>query len=416
MEALRRKNLAAHFEVPMLDSATPINYKSGVSVSDDAYYKDGAGAWTALAITDTFAEIGTTGLYEISLTAAEMNHDQIIIKMTGTGAANNSIVISTLPVDSNLTAIDGALTNGNNADLKLRSLSVQNPAGDAVRFVSSAAEARGLHIESDLGVALNVQSADDHAVQLLGGAAGAGLYSKGGPTGHGGLFESGATSGDGLRVQAIADGHGLHTIGFLTGNGFHSQGGASGDGVMYVGGTSGNGFSCVGGSGNTSGAAFYGGGGGSGILSQGDGVGHGVAFIKGGGVGSKDIDADQASTLAELDAFLAALHGAGAWDGSIAFASLADTSANREVIAKAMKVQDVSAFAIVAGSVMAHNPLYNKIRLQGISYDSNKNPLSMTFKEYPTAADANADTNAIAVHTVTHTYNADGTLNSRKSI
>lgn len=91
------KNEPFELCIPMVDSTTPANFKSGISPADDAYYKDGAGAWTALAITDTFAEIDSTGLYEISLTASELNHDWVVIKVTGAGAANTFVTFRLLP-------------------------------------------------------------------------------------------------------------------------------------------------------------------------------------------------------------------------------------------------------------------------------------------------------------------------------
>jgi len=87
-----KKNTLYYLAVPMVDSATPANFKAGLSPTDTGYYKDGAGAWTALGITDTFAEIGATGIYEIDLTAAELNHDQVIIKLTAAGAADSLVI------------------------------------------------------------------------------------------------------------------------------------------------------------------------------------------------------------------------------------------------------------------------------------------------------------------------------------
>lgn len=76
----------------MINESTPGEFISGETVTDTAYYKDGAGAWTSLAITDTFSEIGSTGIYEIDLTAAEMNHDQVLIKLTSTNGADSMVL------------------------------------------------------------------------------------------------------------------------------------------------------------------------------------------------------------------------------------------------------------------------------------------------------------------------------------
>lgn len=86
-----KKNTAFELVIPMVDSASPASFKTGLTVADTAYYKDGAGAWTSLAITDTFTEIGATGLYEISLTISEMNHDWVVIKASVAGAADTFV-------------------------------------------------------------------------------------------------------------------------------------------------------------------------------------------------------------------------------------------------------------------------------------------------------------------------------------
>lgn len=106
MELHLKKNAAAEIMFPMVDSATPASLKSGVAPVDTAYSKDGAGAWAALAITDTATEIGATGMYTIELTAGEMNHDLIMIKMAVAGAADSVIIIRTFTnnIDSTLTA------------------------------------------------------------------------------------------------------------------------------------------------------------------------------------------------------------------------------------------------------------------------------------------------------------------------
>jgi hypothetical protein len=111
------KNVAAYFIFPMLDKASPESYKTGETVTDTAYYKDGAGSWTSLAITDTVSEVGSTGLYTIDLTAAEMNHDQIIIKLTATNSQDQSIVISTIPNPANIKAISDDTTAAANLEL-----------------------------------------------------------------------------------------------------------------------------------------------------------------------------------------------------------------------------------------------------------------------------------------------------------
>jgi hypothetical protein len=93
MQIEHKKNTAYYLAFPMVDSASPASFKTGVSPVDTAYYKDGAGAWSALAITDTATEVASTGVYEIDLTAAELNHDQVIIKFAVAGAADSAFLL-----------------------------------------------------------------------------------------------------------------------------------------------------------------------------------------------------------------------------------------------------------------------------------------------------------------------------------
>lgn len=92
MQIEHKKNTAYYLSFPAVDSSTPQSFKSGVSPVDTAYYKDGAGAWTSLAIADTATEIGSTGLYEIDLSASELNHDQVVIKFSVSGMADTAFM------------------------------------------------------------------------------------------------------------------------------------------------------------------------------------------------------------------------------------------------------------------------------------------------------------------------------------
>jgi hypothetical protein len=93
-----KKNQAYKVKIPMLDAANPKTFLTGLSPTDTAYYDDGAGD-QALSIADTFSEVGSTGVYTLDLTAAEMNHDVIFIKVTATGAADTAVLIKTYVSD-----------------------------------------------------------------------------------------------------------------------------------------------------------------------------------------------------------------------------------------------------------------------------------------------------------------------------
>ena len=90
---IAKKNAAYYLSFPAIDESSPGSYKTGLTITDTAYYKDGAGAWTSLAIADAASEIGSTGVYEIDLTASEMNHDKVFIKFTATGMADDGVML-----------------------------------------------------------------------------------------------------------------------------------------------------------------------------------------------------------------------------------------------------------------------------------------------------------------------------------
>ena len=195
---------------------------TGKSPVDDAYYKDGAGSWTALTITDEATEIGTTGLYAITLSATEMNHDNIVIKFTETGV--DDLVVTLNMVSSKVTLADGVSHGGtpgaSTATLGLQVLNVTNSA-EAVTITSTS------------GVGLGIQ----------GGGSSPGISVEGGNTG-----------GDGITLLGKSAGHGLSSQGGATGAGIKSQGGATaGHGIWAVGqATTGSGatFEATGGNGN----------------------------------------------------------------------------------------------------------------------------------------------------------------------
>jgi phage gp36-like protein len=93
------KNKANRIVFPMLDTSNPETYLTGLTVADQGFYNDGSG-WLSLTIADTVSEVSSTGMYELDMTAAELNHDLIAIKFTATGAANQQVNIRTTSVAS----------------------------------------------------------------------------------------------------------------------------------------------------------------------------------------------------------------------------------------------------------------------------------------------------------------------------
>ena len=150
-----KKGAAYFLSFSAIDSTTPASYKSGISPVDTAYYKDGAGAWTSLAITDTASEIGSTGVYEIDLTATEMNHDKVMIKFAVSGMADDAYLfdlqgklvddlqdITAAQVNTECDTALGDYDGPTNAEMNARTLlaaSYFDPAADAVANVTLVA-------------------------------------------------------------------------------------------------------------------------------------------------------------------------------------------------------------------------------------------------------------------------------------
>jgi len=107
MEIHRLKNVEAYFSWPMVADDVPADFKTGLTVAVTAYRKTGAGAWASFTPANAIAEISTLGIYILTLSAGEMNYDQIILKFAVTGAQDTAILISTIPVTANVTLVSG---------------------------------------------------------------------------------------------------------------------------------------------------------------------------------------------------------------------------------------------------------------------------------------------------------------------
>jgi len=200
-------------------------------------------------------------------------------------------------VASDLHAIDGALTTGNNAMLTLKQLSIINSAGDAIVATGGGA---GHGINATAGATANY-----NGIRATGGAGGGeGAYFVATGSAKAGLRAYGA-SGPGILATGGTDSVGISFVGNGTGAGILSTGGATGDGLRAAGGaTSGHGIfayaSAVGagikgngagtgaGSGNSAGVQFTGAGSGAGL--------HAIAGATGSGLKAEATSGDGIST------------------------------------------------------------------------------------------------------------------------
>jgi hypothetical protein len=195
-----RKNEEFYLVFPMVlkSGGSAGAFATGLSPVDGAYYKDGSGSWTSLDITATAAEVGSTGVYEITLTAEEMNHDQVLIKFTESGVYDVMINLDLIPVDVRLAdAVEhGGLSGVSTATLSLLNVRIENTdaagidiggsegvkifggnlpalvinsdASDAIQITASGG--KGININSG-NEAINMEASSSDSLRIYSGSA-----------------------------------------------------------------------------------------------------------------------------------------------------------------------------------------------------------------------------------------------------
>ena len=93
--------------LPMYDEAAPDNLKSGLTPTVVVSQDGGAFA----AATNAAAEIGTTGVYALTLTAGEMDADLVTVKVTASGACDQVLALVTDPAAPDLSNLDAAVSS-----------------------------------------------------------------------------------------------------------------------------------------------------------------------------------------------------------------------------------------------------------------------------------------------------------------
>lgn len=164
-----KKNTAYYLSFPAIDSATPSLYASGVTIAIDAYYKDGAGVWTALAIVDTITEIGASGMYELTLSASELNHDKVMVKVSGVGLVDdafqfdlsvkvvtdlNDVAATQIVSAGAIDTLSGAVVNVDSTD------SVTGSVGSVVGNVDGSIGSLGAQAKLDVNTEADTANSD----------------------------------------------------------------------------------------------------------------------------------------------------------------------------------------------------------------------------------------------------------------
>lgn len=148
MEVSHKKNTASYIAIPMLNAATPSQFRTGLTVATLCYYRDEGGPWTEFTLEEAVVEIGVSGMYDLFVSASELNHDKVLIKLTAAGAADTAVMYNTMPKP----AINEAVGDG--------SVYVNHDYGgnDALRIVDQF----GVGLDN---ATVRVYTADDYAAE-----------------------------------------------------------------------------------------------------------------------------------------------------------------------------------------------------------------------------------------------------------
>lgn len=115
IEVVRQKNVATYVTFPLIDSTDDVSFKSSATSPDSEIdaFADGSAPDGFADCTNEATEIGSTGVYYLSLTQSEMNNDYIVIQVKASDANTQAILIRTMVGDvANIaTTDDGGAIN-----------------------------------------------------------------------------------------------------------------------------------------------------------------------------------------------------------------------------------------------------------------------------------------------------------------
>jgi hypothetical protein len=187
---------------PFVDSTDGFTAETALGlVQADVRLKKGTNAW-AQKTSATAPVHEENGYYEVALDTTDtgtLGHLRLAVNKTGALPVWEDFMVMPANVWDSLFGTDilqvdareinGALLNGNNADVSLRSLNITNSVGTALTCASTGGNGHGL--------------------SASGNGTGAGLRAVAGATGAGITATGGATSGNGATVSAPTNGTGL---------------------------------------------------------------------------------------------------------------------------------------------------------------------------------------------------------------
>jgi len=279
-------------------------------VATSKYWDNASGAFDSVAeVLNTAAEIGD-GLYNYVLTAGyALGGTEFVVHTEATQTVAGDIYDTAetylLTGLADIVMVNGSLTDGYNATLKLKKLDIQNSAGDAISAVSTGANGSGF---------VTTGNGSGHGHISTGGATGHGKYNKGGSNSGHGMYSEAIGVGDGTKHVGQGGGAGQRNTGSSAAAGVENLGGGGGaggpgtlntgqltaHGTKNVGGATGHGVYNLGGATSGHGTYSFAPTLGAGIRSEANGLNmSGAVFVKGTGTG-KDIEADEIGDITTI--------------------------------------------------------------------------------------------------------------------
>lgn len=147
-----KRNTSYYLTMARVDAAR--NFVSGETLTTQAYFKDAAGAWTSFTPANAWAEIGTTGIHGLTLTAAEMNHDSVLVKIRSANATDNFVRI-----DLDNYVVDDIWSNVYNTYIAVSSSGVSLSSVTMADIADTTLKRNLVNVEaSSVGDALSFQS------------------------------------------------------------------------------------------------------------------------------------------------------------------------------------------------------------------------------------------------------------------
>jgi len=120
MELIREKNVATSITFPLVDSdyALVSGEDSGANATETYEgWSDSVAASAMGACSNGISELGSTGIYSLSLTADEMNNDYIIVNIATDNSVGQTLLIRTTNAPANVKEVSDSSTAADNLEV-----------------------------------------------------------------------------------------------------------------------------------------------------------------------------------------------------------------------------------------------------------------------------------------------------------